>query len=184
MSAEQFNSTFKQTTPPSPASALPVVTFTDSLTFYLNGDTARVVHVKNAHTDGDAIIVLRKANVIHMGDTFFNGMYPFIDVSTGGSLDGIIAAAEHGLAISNAATRIIPGHGALATRADLQRYRDMLVDSRGRVAKLVAQKMTIEQVVAAKPLAEYDATFGKGFITPELFLTFVYSGLTTGAGVK
>src|SRR3990170_4515966 len=130
MSTEQFLAAFNNRVPASPKAALPVVTFSDTLSFYLNGDTIRSVHVANAHTDGDAIIFFRAANVIHMGDTFFNGFYPFIDVSTGGSVAGMIRAANHALAMSNTGTRFIPGHGPLATRADLVRYRDMLVTVR------------------------------------------------------
>jgi glyoxylase-like metal-dependent hydrolase (beta-lactamase superfamily II) len=134
--------------------------------------------VSNAHTDGDAIIVFRKANVVHMGDTFFNGFYPFIDVSTRGSLTGMIAAANQVLAATDASTRIIPGHGPLGTRADLIRYRDMLVTVRTRVGRLVTQRRTLTQVIAANPLADLDAQWGKGFLKPEVFLTIVYTSLT------
>ena len=133
MSSDQFIAAFNRKVPASPTAALPVITFSDTITFYTNDDTVRTFHVANAHTDGDAIIFFTKANVVHMGDTFFNGRYPLIDVSTGGSLPGMIAAANQGLAMTNAETRFIPGHGPLATRADLVRYRDMLVTVRERV---------------------------------------------------
>jgi glyoxylase-like metal-dependent hydrolase (beta-lactamase superfamily II) len=179
MSTEQFIQAFNMKIPASPTAALPVITFSDTITFYTNDDTVRTFHVANAHTDGDAIILFRKANVIHMGDTFFNGRYPLIDVSSGGSLPGMIAAANTGLAMSNADTRFIPGHGPLATRPDLVRYRDMLVATRDRVGQLIAQNKTLEQVLAAKPLADLDATWGTGNIKPEQFLTIVYGSLTT-----
>ena len=178
MSTEQFLAAFNARIPASPKGALPVVTFSDTLTFYLNGDTIRSTHVARAHTDGDAIIFFRGANVIHMGDTFFNGMYPFIDVSTGGSLDGMIRAANQALAMSNAGTKIIPGHGPLATRADLMRYRDMMVTVRQRVGRLVTQRRTLQQVTAARPLADLDPQWGKGFLRPEQFLGIVYESLT------
>ena len=178
MSTEQFLAAFNARIPASPKGALPVVTFSDTLTFYLNGDTIRSIHVARAHTDGDAIIFFRGANVIHMGDTFFNGMYPFIDVSTGGSLDGMIRAANQALAMSNAGTKIIPGHGPLATRADLMRYRDMMVTVRQRVGRLVTQRRTLQQVTAARPLADLDPQWGKGFLRPEQFLGIVYESLT------
>ena len=133
MSREQFIESFGAKVPPSPAVALPVITFTDSLTFYLNNDTIQIFHVAPAHTDGDAVIFFRHANVIHMGDTYFNGLYPFIDYSTGGSLDGVIAAVDRGLGLADDATRIIPGHGPLATRTDLRRYREMLAAIRIRI---------------------------------------------------
>jgi glyoxylase-like metal-dependent hydrolase (beta-lactamase superfamily II) len=178
MSTEQFLAAFNARIPASPKGALPVITFSDTLSFYLNGDTIRSIHVANAHTDGDAIIFFRSANVIHMGDTFFNGFYPFIDVSTGGSLDGMIRTANQALAMSNAATKFIPGHGPLATRADLMRYRDMMVTVRQRVGRLVTQRRTLQQVVAARPLADLDAQWGKGFLKPEQFLGIVYESLS------
>ena len=178
MSKEQFLEAFNWRTPPSPPAALPVITFSDTITFYMNDDTLHTFHVRNAHTDGDAIIIFRKANVAHMGDTFFNGFYPFIDVSTNGSLVGMLAAANQVLATTNAGTRIIPGHGPLATRADLVRYRDMLATVRERVGRLVAQRRSLQQVIAAKPLADLDAVWGKGFLKPEQFITLVYGSLS------
>jgi cyclase len=179
MSVEQFIQAFNMKVPASPTAALPVITFSDTITFYTNDDTVRVFHVANAHTDGDAIIVFRKANVIHMGDTFFNGRYPLIDLSSGGSLPGMIAAANTGLAMSNAETRFIPGHGPLATRADLVRYRDMLVAVRDRVGGLIGKQRTLQQILAAKPLADLDTIWGNGNIKPDQFLTIVYGSLTT-----
>jgi glyoxylase-like metal-dependent hydrolase (beta-lactamase superfamily II) len=134
--------------------------------------------VANAHTDGDAIIFFIKANVVHMGDTFFNGRYPLIDMSSGGSLAGMIAAANQGLAMTNADTRFIPGHGPLATRTDLVRYRDMLVTTRDRVGKLIARRRTLQQILDAKPLADLDAQWGNGNIKADQFLTIVYGSLT------
>lgn len=181
MSSEQFLAAFNSRVPASPAAALPVVTFSDTISFYINEDTIRTFHVSNAHTDGDAIIFFRRANVVHMGDTFFNGMYPFIDVSTGGSVGGMIAAANQALAMTNAGTRFIPGHGPLATRADLMRYRDVMLTVRQRVARLVAQRRTLKQVLAAKPLADLDAQWGNGFLKPEQFLSIVYESLSRRA---
>jgi cyclase len=180
MSTEQFVEAIKQRVAPSPTGALPVITFSDSISFFLNGDTIRAAHVKNAHTDGDAVITFRAANVVHMGDTFFNGMYPLIDLSSGGSLDGMIAAVAMVLATTDADTRYIPGHGPLATRADLQRYHDMLAGVRGRLTELAARKQTVEQVLAAKPLADYDAAWGNGFMKPDVFLTIAYTSVTHG----
>jgi cyclase len=178
MSKEQFISAFNMKVPASPTAALPVITFSDTITFYTNDDTVRTFHVANAHTDGDAIIFFTRANVVHMGDTFFNGRYPLIDVSTGGSLIGMIAAANHALAMTNAETRFIPGHGPLATRADLVRYRDMLVATRDRIGKLIARHRTLKQILDAKPLADLDAQWGNGNIKSEQFLTIVYGSLT------
>jgi glyoxylase-like metal-dependent hydrolase (beta-lactamase superfamily II) len=181
MSTEQFIQAFNMKVPASPTAALPVITFSDTITFYTNDDTVRTFHVPNAHTDGDAIIFFIRANVVHMGDTFFNGRYPLIDVSSGGSLPGMIAAANQGLAMTNAETRFIPGHGPLATRADLVRYRDMLVTVRDRVGKLIAQRRTLKQILDAKPLADLDAQWGNGNIKADQFLTIIYGSLTQPA---
>ena len=178
MGTEQFNALFKSTTPASPAGALPVITFTDEIAFYVNGDSVQVMHVANAHTDGDALVMFRGANVVHMGDTFFNGMYPYIDVSSGGSLVGMIAATDRGLAMTNESTRFIPGHGPLADRASLMAYRKMLSTVRDRIGALIAKKRTLAQVLAAKPLADYDETWGKSFMKPEQFLTIAYTSLS------
>jgi cyclase len=162
---------------PAPAKALPVVTFTETVSLHLNGDDVDVVHVANAHTDGDALVKFRNANVLHMGDTWFNGGYPFIDLSSGGSIDGYIDALDRGLAMSDAQTMIVPGHGRLGDRAGLQAYRDLLKTARDRIAALKAAAKTKEQAIAAKPTAEWDAQYGQGFIKPDKFIGFVYDSL-------
>ncbi len=178
LSVEQFIAVFNQRVPAAPAGALPVVTFTDAVNFYLNGDSIHVFHVAPAHTDGDVIVVFHHANVIHMGDTFFNGRYPLVDVSSGGSIDGMVAAADRVLALADANTKIIPGHGPLADRAALQTYRAMLVTVRDRIRRAVAAGRTLEQVQAAKPTAEFDAVWGNGRITPALFVEILYQDLS------
>jgi glyoxylase-like metal-dependent hydrolase (beta-lactamase superfamily II) len=151
---------------PAPEEALPVVTFSDSVTFHLNGREAFVFHVANAHTDGDAIIHFREDNVMHAGDVMFNGIFPFIDMDSGGSVDGFIAAQERMLAMADDETRFIPGHGPIATRKDLQAAVDMLRDARDRVQVLLAAGKTEEEIVAANPLASYDE-WSWEFITTE-----------------
>ena len=183
MSAEQFlrvEAAFKQKVPASPKAALPVVTFGDDVTFHLNGDEIRATHVAAAHTDGDSIVRFTRANVLHTGDLFFNGMYPFIDTSTGGSVAGMIAAADHMLGNVDPNTRIIPGHGPLADRAALQRYRDMLAGVRDAIAPLVAAGRTVDQVIAANPTAKWDAQWGQGFLKPEAFVRIVVDSLQRG----
>ena len=113
-----------------------------------------------------------------MGDTFFAGRYPFIDLSSGGSLDGVIRAAERGLSLANTDTKIIPGHGPLSDRAALSAYRDVLVLARDRVAAAIAAGVSLEELVASRPLAEYDETWGGGFITPDAFLKIAYTSLS------
>ena len=177
MSAEQFMETFGRKVPAAPKDALPVVTFAESVTFHLNGDTIRVKHVPPAHTDGDSIVFFEKANVLHTGDLFFNGRYPFIDLSSGGSLDGVIAAADVAIAMCDDETKIIPGHGELATKADYIAYRDVLKAIRERVQKLIDEGKTQDEVIAAKPTAEWDETWGAGFMRPPVFLSIVYDSL-------
>jgi glyoxylase-like metal-dependent hydrolase (beta-lactamase superfamily II) len=177
MSTEQFMAAFDQKVPPSPAAALPTLTFPSRATFHWNGTTVNVFHVDNAHTDGDSIIHFTDLNAFHMGDTYVKDQYPFIDRSSEGSIDGLIAAAEAVLARSDASTRIIPGHGALANRSDLQRYHDMLVGARGKIKALVDQGKTEDETVAANPTAEYDAEWGTGFMKAEQFTRFAYQGL-------
>ena len=177
MSTEQFVKAMDRKVPPSPPAALPVVTFDRSVTFHWNGDEIHVLHVDPAHTDGDAIVHFRKADVLHMGDTFFNRLYPFIDASSGGSIDGMIAAAERGLGIAGEKTKIIPGHGPLASRADLEGFRAMLVAVRDRVKKLADAGKSVDEIVAAKPTKEFDAAFGGGFLDPDKFVRIVHSAL-------
>lgn len=177
MSSEQFTAAFNSRSPASPPKALPIVTFMDGVAFHLNGDDIHVVHVAPAHTDGDAIIHFTSANVLHMGDTFFNGRYPLVDLSTGGSFEGLITAATTALRYANDSTKIIPGHGPLSTRADLVKYRDVLATIRDRVAALIKQGKSKEEVIAAKPTADWDAALGGGRITPEMLVGFAYDSM-------
>lgn len=177
MGSEQFIALFNQKVPASPEAALPVVTFAEGVSFHWNGDEVRAYHVAPAHTDGDTVVQFVKADVVHMGDCFFNGMYPFIDTSSGGKVDGVVAAAERVLAGVSDKTRIIPGHGPVASKADLQAYRDTVKAIRDRVAKLKAEGKTKEAAVAAKPSAEFDAKWGQGFVKPDVFVGLVYDAL-------
>ena len=178
MAAGTFMKAFNRQVEPAPAGALPVVTLTDAVTFHWNGEEIRVFFVGPAHTDGDAIIHFVKADVFHMGDTLFNGMYPFIDVSAGGRIDGMIAAVDRVLKVADDKTRLITGHGPpVATKADLQVYRDMLAQVRDRVAKLKAEGKTGEQIVAAKPTADLDEKWGGGFMKPDVWVGLVYESM-------
>jgi len=147
MSADQFIEALNQRSPASPPGALPVVTFGDAVTFHINGDSVRAFHVAPAHTDGDVIVHFTKANVVHMGDTFNNSGLPFVDRSSGGSIHGIIEAADKVLAMSNAQTKIIPGHGPLADRERLKVYRDMVATLRDRVRTLLSTGKTLDDIL-------------------------------------
>ena len=177
MSSEQFIALFGNKIPPSPEDALPVVTFTDAITFHWNGDEIRVYHVPPAHTDTDSIVHFVKADVVHTGDVFFNGSYPFIDTSSGGRIDGVIEAAERVLAGTGPATRFIPGHGKVGSRADLQAYRDMLKVVRDRVAKLKAEGKSRDEAIAAKPTADLDPKWAGAFVKGDTFTGIAYDSL-------
>ena len=177
LSTEQFQPRRGRTIPPSAEAAWPVVTFEDGVTFHLNGQTIEVTHVAPAHTDGDSIVYFREADVLHMGDAFFSGMYPFIDVASGGRVGGMIDAADRGLAIAGPETRIIPGHGPLSGRKELLAFREMLISLRDRVRKMIEAGLGRDEVVAAKPSDDFDEAFGGGFFTPDRFVGIVYDAL-------
>lgn len=177
MSTKQFSEAFGRETPPSPVGALPKITFTESMTFHWNGEEVEVFHVDPAHTDGDSIIHFKGANAIHMGDIYFNGLYPYIDFSAGGSIFGMIEAVDLVLARTNKDTKIIPGHGPLSNVAELKSYRAMLIEMRDAIVKLLDAGKSVEEVVAAKPSAKYDEKLGKGFLNPDSFVGIVARGI-------
>lgn len=163
--------------PASPADALPQQTFTTSEKLQANGEIMMLQYFQPAHTDTDIYIHFQHANVIHMGDTFFNGFYPVIDAGTGGKIDGMIVAADKILPLADNNTRIVPGHGPLGNKADLTKFRDMLVVARDRVQKLKTAGKSAAEIVASKPFADLDATWGKGFFNGDVFVQMVYSAL-------
>jgi len=179
MSTEQFNELFDRSTPASPKDALPVVTFNDTATFHLNGETIRAFHVPPAHTDGDSIVHFVNADVVHMGDLYFQGKYPFIDVDSGGSIDGVIAAADQVLAMVDDSTKIIPGHGPLSNKAELMEYRNMLSDIRKIVADMMAAGKSADEIQAAMPTKPWDEVWGGGFMKPDVFTSIVVRSLET-----
>jgi len=177
MSTKQFRG-MGRIVEPSPPAALPQITFSDDMTIYLDSITAMmVIHVHKAHTDGDSFVYFPQQNVLHMGDTFFGGNYPFIDLNSGGSIDGLIAAMNKALFIVNEKTVIIPGHGDLSNRQSLQAYRNVLADIRERVKSAKSEGKTLEEVKAMELTKEWDDTRGQGFIKPEKIVEFVYNSL-------
>ena len=160
-----------------PRAALPVLTVAGSLSLHINGDEVHAFHVPNAHTDGDLIVHFRNSDIVHMGDVYFNGFYPFIDSSSGGSADGVIAAVDRVLALATDKTRIIPGHGPLASKADLQAYRELLATVTQRIKQLRRDGRTDAQIREAKPAAEFDARYGGGFIKPEQFVAMMLGAI-------
>jgi cyclase len=177
MSAEQFVALMGRKVPPSPEKALPIVTFTGDIAFHLNGDDIQVTYAGPAHTDGDAIVTFKKANVVHMGDCFMTIAYPVVDLSSGGSYDGFIAAAAKVVAAADDKTKIIPGHGVVSDRAALKAWHDMLATIRERAKKLVDAGKSLDDVKAAKLTADWDDKLGGSFIKPDQLVEFVYAAL-------
>jgi glyoxylase-like metal-dependent hydrolase (beta-lactamase superfamily II) len=180
MAKDQFVEAFNARTPAQPAIALPVVTFTEGLSLHLNGDEAVINHVEQAHTDSDSLIYFKNANVIHMGDTFTNGPYPFIDVGNGGSIDGVIEAAKIGISLADDDTQIIPGHGKMATKADLEAHLNRIQVTRDIIAKLKKTGISRDDVIRSKPLEEYESTWGKANPNErwtDLYVSWVYDTL-------
>ena len=165
---------FSMTSGPADEAALPAVTYADNMHLHLNGEILKIVHAPSAHTDGDSFVVFEKANVVHAGDLFFNGFFPFIDAANGGSLRGVIAGTERILVLTDNASKIIPGHGPLASRADLQRYRDMLVTANERLLGLKNQGMSADDAVAAAPLKDLEAQWGGGIFSADKWIAVVY----------
>ncbi len=178
LSMEQVMPLYNGRNPDLPESRLPVITFTDNVTFHLNGDSVNVIHVGPAHTDGDAFVHFTKANVIHSGDIVFTQTYPVIDLDNGGSVAGMIRAVEQIMSFANDLTKIIPGHGNMTDKKGLVVYHKMLVTTFKNVSNLVEQGKTLEEILAAKPTAEFDSEFN-GFMTPERFVGILYRDATT-----
>ena len=177
LSTKQLIDFFNLETQPSPRAALPVITFSDDLQLHLNGQDIEALHVKNAHTDTDVLLFFKPVNVIHMGDLFTNGTYPFIDVGSGGSIEGMIASCSIVLTRSDDQTQIIPGHGPMAKRADLQSWCAMLTTVRDRIVSAIGAGQTLQQVLAAKPTAEFDERFSKGMMNAGVWVQRVYTDL-------
>jgi glyoxylase-like metal-dependent hydrolase (beta-lactamase superfamily II) len=168
---------WKHTFPAAPAGAIPSTVFKEDHTLHVNGATLILKHYLPAHTDSDISVHFTEADIFHTGDTFWNRNYPFIDYSTGGSIDGTIRAAEANLATVTDKMIVIPGHGAVGGKADLKLFRDVMVELREKVAALKKQGRSLAEVVAARPGASTDEEWGKGFMTPALFLEWVYQGV-------
>lgn len=162
---------------PVPSAELPTQTFAAGLTLNANGEQVDLTYVAPAHTDTDIYVFFPKANVLHMGDVFFNGVYPFIDASTGGHIDGMLAGVQTALKMVTAQTRIVPGHGPVAGRAALEAYGKMLTTIRDQVRALKTAGMSVSDVQAAKPSAPFDAAWGKGMMAPDAFVGLVYTTL-------
>jgi glyoxylase-like metal-dependent hydrolase (beta-lactamase superfamily II) len=177
LSTPQALKIFHTTTPASPAGALPTLTFDHIMQLWHNGDSLDLVYFDPAHTDTDVYIHFHKADVLHLGDIWFNGMYPFIDEGTGGSIGGMIRAGEKALTVAGNGTKIVPGHGLLGSKADFQKFHDMLSAVRDKVAALKAAGASEQEAIAKKPTVEFDAAWGKGMMSGDQFAGIVYRTL-------
>jgi cyclase len=177
ITTEQFLEVFNSRTPARPVEAWPVITFSRDITFHVNGEEIYIFNLGLAHTDGDAIVHFTKSNVIHMGDIYFEGMYPFIDVGAGGSITNMIKAVDEVLPMMDENTVVIPGHGPISDKPTLTAYRDMLAGIGDNIAALMEEGKSLEEITAAKPTAEFDEVWANGFLKPDLFVKIVYEGL-------
>jgi glyoxylase-like metal-dependent hydrolase (beta-lactamase superfamily II) len=177
LGSEQFVEFFNAKVPAMPESALPIITFSRDISFHLNEDDIFIFNIAPSHSDGDAIVHFRRSGVIHTGDLYFNGLYPFIDLSAGGSVDGVIAVIKKIMDICDSNTKVIPGHGPLSDRAGLEAYLKMLVAIRDNIASEIKAGKTLDEVIASKPTRVFDPIWGKGFLKPEQFVKIVYSSL-------
>jgi len=174
MSVDNFVAAFNMEVPAASKEALPVVTFNDEVTFHMNNLHIAAKHVPNAHTDGDSYITFGDQNVAHLGDLFFNGLYPFIDAGSGGSIYGMIDAIAGILPKLDEETKIIPGHGPLANKQDLQNYHDMLVGVVDALTPLAKKGLSAEDAAKQDPLKDLNDKWGKGFLQPPVFISIVY----------
>lgn len=174
MSTPQENKFFGRVTPASPAIAWPLLTFADSMALHMNGNTVEVQHFPSGHTDGDSVVFFLESNVMHLGDHFFKDRFPFVDLASGGSVDGFMANIKALLGKVNATTTIVPGHGTLANRDDLQRYYDMLMATTAEVRAMMKQGLELE-AIQARGLDEKWASWGAGFINQENWIAFIVS---------
>jgi len=168
---------FGMNAPPADKAALPVITFSEDMHFHINDEAVRAIHVARAHTDGDSFIHFKKANVVHAGDIFFNGFYPFIDVNNGGSVRGTIEAVDVILAMTDSNSKIIPGHGPLGDKAQLQAYRDMLDTAYTRLLKLKSDGVSAQDAIAQNPLEDLEATWGGGIFKGDKWISIIYPGI-------
>jgi glyoxylase-like metal-dependent hydrolase (beta-lactamase superfamily II) len=160
---------------PSPESAFPVITFNDKMTLYLgNGNSMHAMHVNDAHTDGDSYYYFPEDNVLHMGDNFFVGRYPYIDLNSGGDIDGLVSNVTMALGIVDDETKIIPGHGKVATKSDLESYKEVITKLRELVVKARAAGNSLEETQKLGLSKEWDATHGQGFISADRIIEFIY----------
>ncbi|MEO1411117.1 MAG: MBL fold metallo-hydrolase [Bacteroidota bacterium] len=175
---DQLMRAFGRSVPAAPRAAWPELTFSENMNLHLNGEDILLLHVHDAHTDGDVHVYFTQSNVLHMGDTYFQATFPFIDISSGGTLDGMIESANQALFLVDDETVIIPGHGALSNRSELIDYRDMLQTISTRVKQSLAAGLSLEELKAAKLTAEFEERWGQGWMKADRFIEIVHGDLS------
>lgn len=178
LSTDQTVEFLEMKAPAMPKAAVPVRVFDKELKLNWGAEKIHLLHIADAHTDTDILLHFTKSNVLHTGDLLFNGLYPFIDYSSRGWIGGMVRAADRILAMTDSQTKIIPGHGPIATRDDVKSFRDMLASIQANVEKLIKEGKSADEAVAAKPTAEFDEKWGKGFLPPDRFAKLVYLTIT------
>ncbi|MDQ4074371.1 MAG: MBL fold metallo-hydrolase [Thermoproteota archaeon] len=179
LSTEQFLAFFNRTIPPLPENGLPIITFSDNMTIFQNGDEIKIIHVDNGHTDGDSIVYFTKDNVIHVGDDFNDKSYPLIDISSGGSIDGLISSLQTISSIIDDETKVVSGHSEISNKTKVNELANMLKDVRQNVSQMIEDGRSLEEIIASQPTSKYDEIYhDHSVLKPEDFVTIVYQSLT------
>ncbi len=179
LSTEQFSAFFNRTVAPLPEKGLPIITFSDNMTIFQNGDEIRIIHVDNGHTDGDSIVYFTKNNVIHVGDDFNDKTYPLIDISSGGSIDGLISSLQTISSLIDDETKVVSGHSDISNKTKVNALITMLKDVRQNVSQLIKNGDSLEEIIASQPTSKYDEIYyDHSRLKPGDFVTMVYQSLT------
>lgn len=178
LSTEQFSDFFKRSVPPLSEKGLPIITFSDNMTIYQNDDKIHIIHMDNGHTDGDSIVFFTKNNVIHVGDDFSDKAYPFIDISSGGTVDGLISSLKTISSRINDETKVVSGHTGISNKTKVDEYANMLTDVRNKTSQMITEGKTLEDIITLQPTSKYDKIYYDGNIKPEDFVTHMYQSLT------
>ncbi|MDF2738123.1 MAG: Beta-lactamase domain protein [Nitrososphaeraceae archaeon] len=179
LSTEQFQEFFNRSVPPLSEKGLPIITFSDNMTIFQNGDEIKIIHVDNGHTDGDSIVYFTKNNVIHVGDDFNDKSYPFIDLSSGGSIDGLISSLQTTSSIIDDETKVVSGHSEISNKTKVNDFTNMLKDVREKISQMIEDGKSLEEIIASQPTSKYDEIYyDHTRFQPEDFVTFIYQSLT------
>lgn len=179
LSTEQFSDFFKRSVPPLSEKGLPIITFSDNMTIYQNDDKIHIIHMDNGHTDGDSIVFFTKNNVIHVGDDFSDKAYPFIDISSGGTIDGLISSLKTISSRINDETKVVSGHTGISNKTKVDEYANMLTDVRNKTSQMITEGKTLEDIITLQPTSKYDKIYyDYSNRTPEDFVTHIYQSLT------